>query len=577
MASIYLTALSGEVCLRCSIDRKLSQSVWIFLRARRQYHNDSGRWRPGNQPEVVPNSLEKTIESHRSANRQTFTIRKIFPRKNGNKEPFYPHWKSKADRSFPTDAFSEQPVRQVNLSQIFKDDEGTNSRFDHHSFRAQRNTAIDPTRPNISWTKDAPYSLSTEFPWLNYVEKCDGGGIARLSEEIRAFEKYMLPTPGERDAVEKAQNDAIASLKSDEANLPILIGSQRTGMALPHSSVDLFVLIEDLERVEGGRGPSATRPKMVQARLKRLREMEGILKESMTLSKVILRRDREPTLSAVHDATGLQVQFQCGPSPPASVDFILNYRAEFPALRPLFIVLRMLLETRGLLGGSDGGVHPHLLTMMIVAALKIRAGKYQRDNVGSQLLHILEFYKDTDFTKYGVSVEPPCLFDKEMGARVKYKDGRLIALHDPYLRGQRSISKRSLSSPREGMLSLQDPSDFMNDIGWTSLVMPEVKQLFKEVHDDLKARIKSEGQRCTAQPQDNGGFENSENTPSGSMLSLPLGANYHDFERFRDRTLVVSSPTGHFRTDEIYHTFEPRPHALGKVRTHMESWPTEGN
>ncbi|OJD13595.1 hypothetical protein AJ78_05964 [Emergomyces pasteurianus Ep9510] len=582
MASTYLRARSGEICMQCFINRVLSQSVGIFLHARRQHHDGSDRWRPGNQPEVDPNSLEQTIQSHRSANRQTFTIRKIPAREYDNKEFVRPKLtqasrKSKADHPVATDASWEPSVSRVSSSPTFKEDGGVDNRFDLRSFRGRRKLAVDPTRPNISWTNDSPYGPSVKLPWLNYVEKSDGGGIARLSEEIRAFEKYMLPTPGEIDAVENARNDAIASLQSDEANLPIVIGSRRTGMAVPHSSVDLFVHIEDLERVEGARGPSATRPKMVQARLKRLHELEGILKQSWTLSKVMLRRDKEPTLSAIHDATCLQVRFQCGPSPPASIDFILNYRAEFPTLRTLFIFLRMLLETRGLFGGTDGGVHPYLLTMMIVAALKIREGKYQRDNVGSQLLHILEFYKDTDFTKYGVSVEPPCLFDKEMGARVKSNDGRLIHLHDPYLRGQRSISKRSLASPCKGMLSLQDPSDFMNDVGRTSLVMPEVKQLFKAAYDDLKARIQAEGNQSTAQQHDNS-RQNSGNNHNESMLSLVLGANYHDFESFRDSTLVSSSYKGYFRANEVNHNFEPRPqHALGEVRTHMESWPVAEN
>ncbi|PGG97821.1 hypothetical protein GX51_07133 [Blastomyces parvus] len=584
MVSTHLTTRSGELCMRCLIGRgELSQSAWIFLRARRQYHNASGRWRPSNQFQVDPNSLEETVQRHRSANRQTFTIRKIPARTPNYEATIRPEFtqtglKLEADRSDPTATLSDQSARRANLSQIF---DRSSSKVDLHSFQARRNTEVDPTRPNISWTKDGPYSPTIELPWLNYVDKSDGGSIARLGEEIRAFEKYMRPTPGEKDAVEKAGNDAVASLQCVEADLPILIGSQRTGMALPHSSLDLFVPIKDLDRAEDGRGPSASRPKMVQARLKRLREMESILKNSQTLSNLTLRRDRDPTLSAVHNATGLQVQFQCGPSPPASLDFILNYRAEFPTLRALFIVLRMLLETRGLFGATPGGMHPYLLTMMIVAALKLREGKYQRDNVGGQLLHVLEVYIGTDFTKYGVSVEPPGLFDKELSVQgVRSRGGRLIPLHHLYLRGQRSISKRSFSPPSDGMLSLQDPSDFMNDVGWTCYLMPEVTQLFRATYDDLKARIKSEGTNSIAQQQNqeqqDAAPRSKENKPSRSILSFALGANYHDFERFRDRILVDTSPTGgHVRADELNRNFEPRPQPLGEVRTHMESWRTE--
>ncbi|ODH32313.1 hypothetical protein ACO22_03382 [Paracoccidioides brasiliensis] len=553
--------------------------VWIYPRARRRYHDASSHWRRKTQPEVVPSSLEETLRSHRFANRQTL-IRKLPARESANPGMIRP--KLNPDRFVPTEALKEQEVREADLHQILNEDGGAETRFDVLSIRSPNSSPMDPTKPNILWTKDTIYHRSTEYPWLSYLEESGSGSISRLSDEITAFEKYILPTREERDAVGRVQRDAIASLKFDEMNLPILTGSRRTGMAVPHSSVDFVILIEDPERVEGGRGPSATRPMMVQARLKRLHQIEDALKESKTLSKVMLRKEKNPTLSAVHAATGLQVQFQCATSPPASTDFILNYRAEFPTLRPLFMVLRMLLETRGFLGGDASSVDPYLLTMMIVAALKIQEGKYHRRNIGSQFLHVLEFYKDTDFTKYGVSVEPPGIFEKNMDSKMRDKKGKRLLMHEPYLRGQRSIGKRSLSLPRAGMLSLQDPTDFMNDLGCKASVIPEVKQLFQALYDDLRARMKSwdydkvPTDRERISFQDENSLEKSEKPPSPSLLSLALGMNYEDFERFRDKLLLAASQAGHVPIDEVNSDVGPCcQRSLEGVKTHMESWPSE--
>ncbi|PGH12588.1 hypothetical protein AJ79_04209 [Helicocarpus griseus UAMH5409] len=572
MTSTSLTPQSRALCVRCLLAGELPQNTWIYLRARRQYHRGSSSRQPDNQA-VVPDNLKETLRSHRFANREAL-FRKV-PTREYNAEGFF-RPELAPDRFVPTEALFQQPGRQTSLRQIVnKNKRSGRGRFDVESFRARDCALLDPTKPNFLWTKYAPDPQSTRYPWLNYMGGLGGNGISRLSEEIRAFEKYMSPTPGEKDAIATVYHDVVAVLQSAEMDTPVLIGSRRTELAVPHSSVDFLALIDDPGRLKGARGPSPTRPKMVHARVNRLLEIESLLKHSQTLSAATLKRDKDPTLSAVHNATGLQVQFQCASSQPASLDLIFDYCAEFTTLRPLYMVLRMLLETRDFLGRNVTSVTPYLLTMMIIAALKLKEGQYHRDNIGSQLMAVLKFYRDMDFYKHGLSIEPSGIFDKTYYTEMKRKTKGLAA-HVPYIRGQRSISMRSLMLPRQDILSLQDPADLMNDLGWNILVMPEVKQLFKGVHDDLETRIRSLDNEETESGQNQYGSSN--NQRGEPLLGLALGANYGDLERFRDKILLGASQAQHVRMDDICHPSESslsESRLLGEFGTHMGGWRLE--
>ncbi|KAK2750872.1 hypothetical protein FQN55_001443 [Onygenales sp. PD_40] len=522
MISTTLAAPSRAICARCFI-----------LRARRQYHDaPSGRWRPRNEPKVVPDSLSETLRTHQDANRPSL-IRKIPVPENPHSGIFRPKWD---DHPTNKDTSYKPPLSKPELHKSWDNDRSLAGSERTSTPRSEKEGCY----PHLSWTTDSIYQPSTGFIWLDHIQGSAIDGISRLDEEIKAYETYMVPNAQERDVVSKIHNDITRILRGGTVDSPILIGSRRTGMAVPHSSIDFLIPIPDPHRVDGCRGPSPTRPKMVLVHREHLRLIDAKLRASHIFSKILPRREEDRILTAIHGKTGLQLSFRCATDLPASLDLISYYNAEFPSLRPLYLTLRMVLETRGILGRSTGTVDSYGLMMMIVAALKIQEGKYHRQSIGQQLLHVLEFYLHTDFTKYGISIEPPSLFQKTM----KGKKGRDLTDGDaPYLRGQRSISKRTALLPHRNMLCLQDPADFMHDLGTDSVRMSDMQHLFQEVYDDINSRIRKWDGDCTVGDMGDASSRverSCQDVQSNSMLALAVGANYEDMERFRDMILLAA-------------------------------------
>ena len=105
-------------------------------------------------------------------------------------------------------------------------------------------------------------------------------------------------------------------------------------MALSYSNLNLFL--------------PATRPK---SHLNALRDVEMVLQQQSVFH---CHSDRSPSRLPVatwfHSATGLQVQVSCVENLPSSLEKVKLYGAEYPALRPLYVAIRMILEVHGVFG-----------------------------------------------------------------------------------------------------------------------------------------------------------------------------------------------------------------------------------
>ncbi|PGH10673.1 hypothetical protein AJ80_07429 [Polytolypa hystricis UAMH7299] len=632
------------LCPQCLLDGGIPESGRIFLRAgrfRRPYHATIPRRSQvaASHPEINPDSLTDTLERHRYKNRQQI-IRRIAARAQtpwyrldlpqNEVSPAQPddNARPRVDLQFPAESASQPPGAQAefawdlvlqselpaDLEQVSKEpvtlpgpesaDKKSEKAGTRRKHRNQSQTPQpfqpyeDNTKPKLCWKVDEQGGQHVQYPWLDYLEGTGEDGISRLQDEIQAFETYMSLLPQEEAACGKVQRDTNLAFKKAGLKPPFLIGSRRTGMGVRHSDVDFLLQIKDPDRVDDDvRGPSPTRPKMLEEQEKHLTSILDCVKSSFAFTNASLIRAKVPIVAATHDATGLPIQFQCATSVPSSIYYILNYQAEFPTIRTLFVTVRMLLETHGLFGAINGSVGSYGLTMMVVAALKIGEGNYARDDIVRQLLHFLTLYKDLDTTKHGVALEPPGLFSKiNPGGMIDKKSRKTAATTQeleqqhqqkpsnkilPYLRGQRSIAKRSQRLGRPDILCLQDPANFMNDLGATCVYTREVQMLFAQAHEDLTAAIKAwDGEwspTTTAIASDNSTITPSSSsssttttpdkptnattdtkspyTPTASLISrtpnpttrhqqlsllhFALGANYEDLERVRDKIILT--------------------------------------
>ncbi|EFR02674.1 hypothetical protein MGYG_05671 [Nannizzia gypsea CBS 118893] len=499
----------------------------------RRFHASPSRGRHPPTPKINTGSLEETLEEHRFANRTV--VRRIKVRGTPNLLP----------ESYGGDKVRHNgPLEQKHLintqRELWKLRKLTRdlARLNERQMKKLYPTSLKSPPPKTE--QQSPVRCD----WLEYMNEQESrDGYSRLSDEIKAFERYMSEIQQEKEVVRRVIGEMEEILKpvaGDSNRQPMLVGSRYTGMETRNSNVDLMIPIEDPDGLRTGvRGPSVTRPKITAMQMDILVRSARLLRATGTFSNVTVKKEHVPFVSAVHSATGRNARICCGLKPHSSMEYVLSYKAEFPTLRSLYVALRMVLEARGMFGVENRTVDAYGLTMMIVAALKLGEGKFDRLDLAKQFLHTLRFYKDLDLIRYGISVEPPALFRKRAHARVHNTEQL------PHVRGQKSIAKRSITRG-DKMLCLQDPADFMNDLGMSSFDMPRLRDIFGKVHDDILGKVEAwdgeaqAGKELVSDP--NVGF-NAEFAESErpSLLKYALGSNYDHLEVLRDKAICECS------------------------------------
>jgi DNA polymerase sigma len=258
-----------------------------------------------------------------------------------------------------------------------------------------------------------------------------------------------------------------------------------------------------------------------------LYDVKRTLQQSSSFnSRIELTGKWNSILKAVHHETGVRVQFYCGEGPPPSVEYVCDYHAEYPAIRPLYMVTRLILEARDLFGSHRSSIEPNTLVMLLVAFLKMNHGRFQDSkSLGEQFLAVLKsFGCEVDLTTTGVSVDPPSFFNAQTvkTAIKKYNLEDLPA----HLRGQRALvnlkrtaaAKRNI--PAASRLCLQDPANYMNDLGRTCSRTRELQGAFAQAYDCLNICL--------------GAWERpNRDQLNNSLLASILQANFENFTEVR--------------------------------------------
>ncbi len=321
----------------------------------------------------------------------------------------------------------------------------------------------------------------------------------RLQKEIKAFEVYTRLTPEEKSASEVVIGEVKDVLEEVfPSNTLSVVGSHRTGLATPTSDIDFSVSSLSPEK-----DPSIldSRSKSREASQKVLRRLQRRLHRSIAFLEAELVFARIPLVRAVHNRTGLRIQISTHSADRYDSDYTAAYLAEFPTLRPIFILLRYSLEMRKLNTPFEGGIGSYPLFMMIVAALKHAGGKYARDDLANHLLHVLYFYSNADLYRVGFSVDPPRTFTK--------------ASSDPF----------PVNHRKPYLLSLQDPADATNDLGRKAYAIKHIQRLFDQARTDIMADMVSWEQKTIEERK----------SVEGGLLNRLVRANYRTFEAERRR------------------------------------------
>ena len=345
-----------------------------------------------------------------------------------------------------------------------------------------------------------------------------------LTNEIKAYEAYMMLSPREEAASELVISGVQSVAQNDKEMQPLtLLGSRSTGLATPTSDFDFSSTLPDyflrrrmaLKREDGSaQSLHKSKSKAVKI-LKRMKERFRSSKEFRNVE--LIRHARVPLLRCTHVATRLDVQIQTMAPYQAAHEYKLASLSEFPSLRPLYIILRSFLELRNLTTAFEGGLGSYSILMMIVTALKHSSGRFASDDLGSQLMHVLDFWGNADLYQNGFSAIPPHTFEKRRGPTLD-----MARTDDPQLRGINLI--RTLDPRKPYLLCLQDPANDTNDLGKNAYAIKHIQATFRYEKRNLQ-------NQCSQEP----GLRE-------SYLGF-LEADYRHFESSRSRVEGYADPT----------------------------------
>ncbi|KAI4175748.1 MAG: hypothetical protein LQ343_001361, partial [Gyalolechia ehrenbergii] len=463
---------------------------------------------------------ENTLQAAKERKQEKPVAEKLAFRVKGNRRKPWEFW----------------PAGSIQHQQLVssKQKEPTGSVLEYHA------RSINPAGV---WKRPSEKACNNPYlfrPWHRYLEEQGGDALQRLGNEITAFERYMTLSSAELKAMTKvvSQVKHVTSSILGKCSCDV-IGSYSTGLALAYSDIDFAINVPDVEKeaVTYSKSLYGLKFRKIYRRVL-LNLQRSFAKDVNFTADPQLVYARVPIVRVMHRITGQEIQVQVSTGTRQQQQYTLAYLAEYRTLRSLYFVIRSCLEMRRLSITFEGGLGSYAILMLIVNALKHASGRYDPHDVGSQLLHVLDFYTSSDLYQFGFSIEPPRTFRKgEIPARV---EERLSRASDPVLRGIDSIAKANPRKPY--LLCLQDPADPTNDLGSRAYAIKHIQQTFATARKSIVREMEAWDQRpnATAAKHDDIG-----------LLDALIYGNYRLFDHDRQRIgrygMWTSEGSGHSR------------------------------
>lgn len=490
----------------------------LSLRASLHTRSQKSRTSFTTSPNVDATSLKNTLRAHREANRAPI-IRKYD--KDG--------WNVRV-----RDSEGEIPSRRVTTPTRPK----SPRRVRLPPFSPQQQSKGTSREIIALWRVDEDdETLLTRFrlPWLSHLEddvpNISVTAVDRLSAEIRAFEKYNSPSQEEQDTADLALQDIVEAVKHTGDSLDVdVIGSRATGTADPLSDIDVNVWTPETSAT-----PHTTPDVLAElSTFLEFRQKSNSPHSSPIEFVMHLKDARVPILVCQHKASGLPIQVQSTPRTYDSTEYVKACLKEYPTLRGLFKVLKQLLRMRGLNVGTHGGITSYPLFVMIVAALKFSEGRFHSTDAGNQLLFFFDMYTEINFSSHGISTRPLQIFSKAQARGWKkspdHAEGSVVMAEDfeRELAGRRSICFRALKAKKDQVMTLQDPTNPLHDLGVSTFSINDVQETFIRIHHKLKQAM-ADWDEEMPRPSSLGPPRRAK-----SLLEPCVGGDYRIYESDRD-------------------------------------------
>ncbi|KUL83349.1 hypothetical protein ZTR_11269 [Talaromyces verruculosus] len=435
---------------------------------------------------IIKNSLKKTLEAQRTVNRES-VFWKVYVRDDKDEEK-------------PSD----KQIDNVSEKRVTKRSEKRKSKLSQ--------TKTKPEAPiRLPWVVPLKDGHLQQRPWLDLIQPSRQKGDAKsvLSDELLGLMTFLRPSSTEQDAVDYIIDDLSVKLQDIVPNPPELTGSRHAELATTISTIDLMILV-DGDRIPNlpKNKPPAITPQMKFAYHKIISQAGDVLKKDLGYRDCQVIPDKSASLVLYHRASGLPVRLFCRSYAPKLEEFIRASLPELPSLMPLYMAMRVLLESKSLFGWDSQSLSANGLFLLVMSFVKQQPEDFASMGLGEQLLALLHAYgKEIDLTKTGISASPAEFFTRasvrEHIRSLITKSGTPNPQFPDYLRGQRALIAYKIHSKHKGNmglanhLAIQDPTNYLVDVGQRSFRTPELQLAFSGWYDDLKLAMErwDEGHR----------------------------------------------------------------------------------
>uniref|UniRef100_A0A0A9W4F7 polynucleotide adenylyltransferase n=4 Tax=Lygus hesperus TaxID=30085 RepID=A0A0A9W4F7_LYGHE len=292
-------------------------------------------------------------------------------------------------------------------------------------------------------------------PWRRADKSYDTRPIMALHQEILEFYEYMSPTPEEHNMRSQVVSNIEQLVLELWPNAHVeVFGSFRTGLYLPTSDIDL-VVIGDWEKLP-------------------LRTLEETLLNKGVCTKEnikVLDKATVPIVKLTDKASGVKVDISFNMNNGVrSAELIKEFKAKYPVLGKLVLVLKQFLLQRDLNEVFHGGISSYSLILMTVSFLQLHPrGEHALQNANLAVL-LIEF-----FELYGRKFN-------YMKTAIRIKNG------GTYISKQ-EMQKDMKDGHRPSVLCIEDPLTPGNDIGRGSYGALHVRQAFEYAYISLSQSV----------------------------------------------------------------------------------------
>ncbi len=274
-------------------------------------------------------------------------------------------------------------------------------------------------------------------------------GTLVLHYEILEFCRFMSPTKIERDIRKRicstVRNVAKALWPGSEV---YAYGSYVTGLCLPSSDIDLCVM-----NTPGG-GTQAEQEEFARA----IRNLPVFARRVRTVDarvgivKIVSRDGNVPVDVSFGNMDGV-----------SNLSLIRAYLRDYPALRPIVLVIKCFLEQRGLNNHRTGGIGSYSTTILVLSHLQMLRHNYPdiEHNLGAVLIAFFDLYGWLfNLCSAGIAV-------KENGTYYE------------------KVKRYNTQADETVRFSMEDPDDPDHEIGRNSWCSELVRKAFQDAYMSL--------------------------------------------------------------------------------------------